>query len=174
MDPDLALLGHRHVVVIDGNEREISGRRVTVVATIRARCEPGSGYIEHYVSDAFEFHELDLNADLVAIRIICSEFEKLRKSNESFEVAFVIDSDLGKFRDFRARTIPIYEDWFLPDWAHLVFASDAAADSLVNKLLRLAHSTSIEVLDVIESRPLPPLAWHVSGPRTEYLRVWKK
>lgn len=173
-DPDLALMGHSHIVFIDGNEREISGKRVTVVATIRVRCVPGAEHIEHQIGAAFEFHELDRNADLVAIRLLCSVLEKQRATGDSFPVAFVIDSDLGKFRDFRARTLPLYEDWLLPEWAHLVFASDAAADSLVNRFLRLAHDTSIGLLNVIESRPLDPLPMHFAGPRTEYFRVWTK
>jgi hypothetical protein len=176
VDANLAMLDHGQIAVIDGNERVIQGKRVTAVATVRARRGQEPGLMEHFLGTAFEFHDVepDRNADLIAIRLLCSEIEKLRPREDLSSVTFVIDSDLGKFAGFRARTTPIYEDWPLPEWAHLVFASDVAADSLVNVLLRTAHATSCELLDEIESKPLEPLPVHLAGPRTEYFRVWSK
>lgn len=169
-DVDMAILGHQVIAVIDANTREIRGQKITVAAVLRAR-PVGGGRMQQWISCALEFRNVDCNADLLAIKVLCNEIEKQSGCGPINLVSFVIDSDLNMLEKYRDRISPIIDNWFLPSWASLEYASDSAADSFFNTMLREADSISNQILDVIENGKLEDQAEAHPIPHSEYFRI---
>ncbi len=58
----------------------------------------------------------------------------------------IVDSDLGNIDMFNSRQLPIIEDFFLPPNFELMYASDAAADNILNHAIRACEKTSNQLL----------------------------
>jgi len=62
------------------------------------------------------------------------------------KLGIVVDSALQEHQDINARKVGYYEDHYLPAFASLIYASDASADSLPNKMIKLCNAQATKIL----------------------------
>lgn len=70
------------------------------------------------------------------------------KCNDLRKIGIVVDSDLGNIQSYNDRHLPIYGDFFLPENFELIFASDKVNDNVFNRMIRLSHKKSKEVIPI--------------------------
>lgn len=63
-------------------------------------------------------------------------------SQKNLRIGVVVDSEFGKISKINSRESPYYAGNFLPSNATLIYAADAAADTLPNQMLRMCDKTS--------------------------------
>lgn len=66
-----------------------------------------------------------------------------------YEVALVVDSELGQIPEINARSRPYYRDFYLPDGVQLIYASSDAGTDLPNQLIRQCDRGSRRLADRI-------------------------
>lgn len=72
-------------------------------------------------------------------------------------LGIIVDSELGDHDRINSREIPYYENNILPDYANLIYASDATADSLPNQMIRHCDSTAKNIIKIINNPDCPPM-----------------
>lgn len=174
LDPTDALEASGQITVIDANKRRIRNREVWVAGCVRARLA-SDGTLRVWEGNAIEFRDIgDCNADLLAMQMMCADIEDLRVEGLQGQITFVIDSDLGEFSKFRSRQKPLIDDWLLPSWASLAYATSDAVDSLANQLLRRADAMATEILNGIETGLIPDTPTPIWHKHSDYVRILKK
>ena len=173
LDPSEALKASGQITVVDANKRQIRDSEVWVAGCVRARLVD-DGTLRVWEGNAIEFRDIDCNADLLAMQMMCADIERLRVKGLRGRVTFVIDSDLGELHKFRSGQKPLIDDWFLPSWASLAYASDAAMDSLANQLLRRADAMATEILNGIETGLIPDTPTPIRHTHSDYVRILKR
>lgn len=143
--PDDGLLAFPTVFVLDTNTRPDTGLSASCVATVF----PQRG-ISFFIQ-GMEFANSTCHPDLFALRMLLTAIDaKLGVDRDKARFAVVVDSNLADLRAIQERTRPILGDYYLPEWAYMTFASDAAGDMAVNKIMRVADKRASELLDYLE------------------------
>lgn len=143
--PDDGLLAFPTVFVIDTNTRPQTGLSACCMATLF----PQRG--GKYFIQGMEFANASCHPDLFALKTLLSNVDaKLGPDRGKARFAVVVDSSLGDLPAIRERQQPILDDYYLPEWAYLMFASDAASDAAVNKLMRVVDKRASELLEFLE------------------------
>ena len=63
-----------------------------------------------------------------------------------------MDSELGLLPKINTRQRPYYKEHFLPDYATLIYASDAESGVLPNEMLRYCHTMADKLLEFLERK----------------------
>ena len=66
-------------------------------------------------------------------------------------IGLIVDSKLGDHDRINARTLGYFSNHMLPPSFNLVYASDAAADSFLNKMIRQCDKTASDILLSVEN-----------------------
>jgi hypothetical protein len=144
--------------------------RIVAIDTNSSFCEKikiNLGIAYHIVG---QIHETAIEWELTWINqyfVLVGESEKIENRNwrqliefilrhrnyyPQQRIGLVVDSDLGNLKDYNKRTKPLCDNFYLPDNFELIFASDKAADSILNSAIKICHNTSIKVLpDLVEA-----------------------
>jgi hypothetical protein len=72
-------------------------------------------------------------------------------------VGVVVDSELGDHVAINNRTKPYYRDHLLPDNLSLVYASDAAAETFLNGMIKLNDKNAGELIKAVKAKGLSAL-----------------
>lgn len=67
------------------------------------------------------------------------DFSKRSTSFDKLKIGIITDSDLGSIPAINKREAPLIDDFYLPQNVQLVYASDAASDTLLNYLIKWCH-----------------------------------
>ena len=85
-------------------------------------------------------------------------FTKPNVTFEQLKFGIITDTDLGSIPDINKRITPLIDDYFIPSNVELIYASDAAADTLLNDLIKWCHKGANTVIDeyrkVLEPAPI--------------------
>lgn len=79
------------------------------------------------------------NAEIAIENITWLQAIKEIQKEESSEqrIGLVVDSDLGHIEEYNNRTLPLAEDFYLPDNFTLIYGSADYTDTWINKIIRL-------------------------------------
>lgn len=70
---------------------------------------------------------------------------------EDMYIGIITDSDLINHSAINKRKIPLIENYFLPQNIELIFATDAASDTIFNQMIRWCHKYSTDMIK--EAKP---------------------
>jgi len=174
-DAHLALVGFDVIYVIDANTREIRGESVSVAVLVLGRWSArGDGEAKLGLAPmyALEYRDATVHADLLALHYCVLGLQASREPNSGLKVGIVVDSHLGELEAIRLRTAPVLDDVYLPEWADIIYATDAAADSVVNHLLKFADRESTKLLNLLEADKMPDAPWRSDAIHAAKFRVW--
>ena len=120
---------------------------------------------------ALEFHNVDCHPDLLALKHLVLQMESEIFRQKAGRIAIIIDSHLGIFPEIVSRQLPILDDCYFPEFADLVYASDAACDSIVNMLLQAADREANALLREIEADADLSTSQFEKSDHSSYFRV---
>lgn len=83
---------------------------------------------------------------------------------KSPSIGIVVDSELGRLKEINARQAPIRSELSLPSNVTLIYGADAAADTAVNHLIRIADRTCTMMMREIRNLGFPRTPREVVGP----------
>ncbi len=92
-------------------------------------------------------------------RVFSSGLSVLRAPYAQNRLGLVVDSKLGEHSEINARSRPYFNDFRLPDGVSLIYASDAANDSIMNALIRQCDKLGSDLLATIENETQPLPKW---------------
>ena len=172
-DIDTATLQFDTIFAVDSNSKRINGRDVWVAAITLCRWQQRHSrpVAEFAPTQAMEFRDVDCSPDLLALKRILLEIQKT-PGIAAGRIGIVLDSHLGDLPKIEGRMIPLLDQYFLPTWAGLIYASDSASDCLPNKLLRASDKAATSLLRKIETGD-----WREESPESFFddrgcFRVW--
>lgn len=175
LSPDLALTKYDTIFAIDTNTRKLHGRMVSVAALVLGKWTRAPDLKLCFApTQALEFHDCDCHPDLLALKHVIMQIENDPRRSTAGNIAFIIDSHLGNFEKIISRQIPILDECYFPKWANLIYASDAASDSISNILLRASDHAANSLLQQIESGAGHLVSQEESPAHASYFRVWNK
>lgn len=94
---------------------------------------------------------------------------KPRRASADDRIGFIVDSALGDHSGINSRTKPYYRDFFLPDRTTLIYASDAAGDTLPNQMIKICDKVGTMLLEDLE-RHLEKLS-RIKGETEEFAGI---
>ncbi|MBW8312597.1 MAG: hypothetical protein K0M64_11270 [Rhizobium sp.] len=173
-DPNTALLAYDTIFSIDTNTRSIGGQEISIAAVVLGKWtqrspSPILGFAPVH---ALEFRNVDCHPDLLALKQHIVQMEGDPNRSSAGLIAFIVDSHLGNLSKIASRELPVLDDCFFPEWADLLYASDAAKDSLVNMLLRASDSAANNLLQHIEGGSGYAASQVEAPEHSSYFRVW--
>lgn len=174
IDANNALLKNfTSLIAIDTNTEEISGVRVSVTGV--AVCQPFSRSHNRLFPDVpfcIEFTNACVPPEKLGWLNGLTELQSRRALRTAGQVGLIVDAHLGEMEDINKRAIPIFGSVFLPKGFTLVYASaDAGMENLANQILKLADSTSTQVLSKLERGEIPSAQPRFPGSRFQSRRV---
>ncbi|KAA6179287.1 hypothetical protein F3K50_02940 [Pseudomonas marginalis] len=96
------------------------------------------------------------NAELLGWHLVVT-----RHTNTPFlrtqRVGVVVDSELGDHVAINNRTKPYYRDHLLPDNMSLIYASDAAAETFLNEMIKMNDKNASELIKAVMQKGLSTL-----------------
>jgi hypothetical protein len=173
--PDYNLLPYDTILAVDSNTRTIKGIEVSVASIVACRWrvrDLPSPIADVGPTQAIELRGTTCHPDLIAWKHVLKGVGDNPEFKPEGKLALIVDSHLGDLEDVQARRKPILGDFYLPEWATLFYASDAAADSFVNKVLRTADKHSRELLDQLERYPALPNSNLIVDDHCTYFHLW--
>lgn len=151
-DINLELIKYDAIVAIDTSYELIEGIKIAFTSVIifsKVSKDDESTYCYQQISDILEWDAttIDKPENLMYAQVI----ENIRlhniERNQSPTIAVIVDSDLGNISLFNKRSMPIYEDYFLPENFYLFYAStDIGSENSQNKLLKLCDNEAKNAL----------------------------
>lgn len=173
-DPDRALLQFDTIFAVDSNSRSINGRMVSVAAITLCKWlqrdpTPVVGFAP---TQAMEFRDVDCHPDLLALKHFLIRLRETPNISEAGRIGIVIDSHLGDLPKIEARDVPLLDDYFLPVWVSLIYASDSASDRISNVLLRESDKAATRLLRQIEGGDWKDTSQEPFFDHGDYFRVW--
>ena len=174
-DPDTALLSYDTIFAIDTNTRSMGGQEISIAAVVLGKWTERSPTPRCRYSPihALEFRNVDCHPDLLALKHHIVEMERDPSRPSAGRVAFIVDSHLGNLPKIASREMPVLDDCFFPEWADLIYASDAAQDSVVNVLLRASDRAASSLLQHIQGGAGHDDSQVESPDHASYFRFWK-
>jgi hypothetical protein len=143
-----------YLVAVDTNTRVVHGS--LVCATV---CYTVPHKLAHYANEVPFVHLCSFVT--VGLKPVISPenfgwhqiLSKPRRADAGGRIGFVVDSALGDLPGINARTKPYYRDFLLPEGTTLIYASDAAGDTLPNQMIKLCDRVGTMLLDDLERHP---------------------
>ncbi|MFZ1640996.1 MAG: hypothetical protein WAV07_06065 [Candidatus Contendobacter sp.] len=174
IDPNDALLQFDTIFAIDSNTRQINGCPVSVAAITLGKWATRGMHptIRFASTQAMEFRCVDCHPDLLALKCFFENFKSTPGIDAAGKVGVIIDSHLGNLTKIESRLIPILDECYLPSWATIVYASDAASDRLPNVLLRNSDKAANDLLCQIEGADWSEESPFPFSDHATYFRVW--
>jgi hypothetical protein len=174
VDSNIALLHFDTIFAIDSNSRTINGRIVSVAAVTLCKWSQRDPLpiISFATINAMEFRDIDCHPDLLALKHFLIRLSKNPDTMAAGRIGIVIDSHLGDLHKIETREIPLLDDYFLPAWVSIIYASDAANDRLPNRLLRESDKAADNLLRQIECGDWREDSQEPFSDHGSYFRIW--
>lgn len=144
-----------YLCAIDTNSRIIGDTKVSVSVIYQV-----PGILREY-KGSIPFHCLytylitgvvdDMNPEVIGWNIFLSRNIISNHFANGRRLGLVVDSELDKLDSMNSKACPYYENYFLPDYVSLIYASsDSGKEYLANKILSYCDSTGKQILDKIQ------------------------
>lgn len=128
-----------YLIAVDTNTRMVAGRRLSVTVayhspkllklmTNEVPFNPLCGYVMLDINSG-------INPECFGWHLILKNHTK-KLGFEKLRLGLIVDSELGQISAMNKRQVPYYRDFLLPNYTTILYASDAAADSLPNMMIR--------------------------------------
>ncbi len=142
------------VFVTDANSKVIGENKITAAGFIKLRFLPegeGVRLVSDGMFNIYEYHDVSGNPEMLNILKVSNDVLPNDGKDNALRLAFITDSELGSLDEFNSREKPIYQDHFLPDGVHLLYASSDTGREVVNQLVRLCDKGASDYLSRIEN-----------------------
>lgn len=136
------------LVSIDTNTRLMNGRRVSVTTAymtdIPLILDQTEIPFSHLVSYIVVGHSHEVAAEKLGWYLVMKN--KLRpKVKGSKKLGIIVDAHLSEIPTINARSQSFYRNYLLPEQFSMIYASDCAADGIVNHMIRYSEKSNVEV-----------------------------
>jgi hypothetical protein len=153
LEPTAYLEGIERVFAIDTNQRKMLGNTYSVGVVSGVQVKPNDKGL------------LDIEAKVIDYLPQIGRQEKLENKNwklfienylsvpenRKVSTGIIVDSDLGSIDKYNSKSLPIYENYFLPENIELIYASaDTKNDTIINKLISFSDEESTKYLNELE------------------------
>lgn len=140
------------LIVIDTNNAKIEGIKVSAAFFLRVRLvAEGNGFRVISLDQSghvYEFHNVpdSENPEMLAILKIAHDILQHEKLENSSQIGFVTDSNMGSHGEISAQKQAIYGKHNIPDGFSLIYASSDTGQELTNKLIKFCDKESKKYL----------------------------
>lgn len=174
IDANVALLGYDTIYALDANTKRVGDQEVSVAGLFLGKWSQRAPEPRLSIGPmaAIEYHNCEVHPDIFALNCLLKQLAEDDFRLAAGRIAVIVDSHLGQLPKIVAREIPLIDDIYLPDWLDLIYASDAASDALVNKMLLYSDRLANSVLKTIEARASQPGASIDKAPQPGSIRIW--
>ena len=142
-----------YLVAVDTNTRTIADRRLSVSIayhsprrlkemTKEVPFVPLCGYVMLDVSP-------EVNPERMGWHLILKNHTDARFFM-GLHLGFIVDSELGAIPAINKRAMPYYRSHLLPSYSTMIYASDAASDSLPNQMIRYCDKAANSVFQYFD------------------------
>lgn len=139
-----ALQRFDHIWAIDTNKKEIFGELANVAVITEGDT---NGSSEFTSTLAIIFGLTEGNSELFSWRKFISFVMSNLTDSSLKQFGLIVDSDLGKIRQYNSRELPIHGDFFLPEnWTLIYATSDSGKESIFNRMLIESDKVSKKVM----------------------------
>lgn len=177
--PNASLCGYDKIFSVDTNTKYIDdlGMNLSITGIV-------SGHIyESYLEDsirvdygivgAIEFWGIKSSHERIGWKKTIQEIQSNKEFPLLSKIGLIVDSYIDEIPSINQRTLPVFEDFYLPNKFHLMYAnSDKGSESILNKMIAAADKHAANIMDrVIKNRPTGGVIKSSEG-HYEYIRYW--
>ncbi len=153
LDPNLQLTEYYQIVAVDTNTKRLGDTTISMAGVFLGVANKIAGDKINFTIQPcvlYEYRGLSPeNAERYVWRKLLHELTNEEKLTDK-KIGVVIDSSLSDLRAINERTLPVYEDYYLPDGYNLIYASsDAGMEYAVNKMIRQCDKIANQKIDVV-------------------------
>lgn len=146
-----------HIIAVDTNNREYGDKRLSFcfAYVVPQALENFSEQIQFIPLGGYVLNQVasDINPETLGWYLFLSRHCSTTGLRSS-RLAVVVDSELGQLAAMNDRTVPYFQNEFLPEFATLVYASDAATDTFLNQMIKYCHNAANAAADQFEKKGL--------------------
>jgi hypothetical protein len=153
-NPNVLLEKYDHIFAIDTSTRATAKGNTSVVAVVGCALTQLDGKLgaQPYVVGTWQ-NEGSPAPEKSGWRMFIELLVSHRKVDPRHRIALIVDHDLDNLDSYNRRSIPVYEDFFLPENIDLIYAAaDGGTDFLGARLIRMADREAARELARILSR----------------------
>lgn len=139
------------LIAVDTNTKESGAERISITGALLARAAlmPGCLRLERLELKCYEFRNVVGKPENLAWREV---LRGLPLEVRGKRIGLVVDSDLGQIESYNSQTLPIYENFYLPTYVKLIYASsDFKNEHAYNLLISRADAEAREILEHVIS-----------------------
>ncbi len=176
INPSLPFADFDHVFAVDTNTKNIGEDRVSVAA-ITYCCVGLKNGNQFSLSVPilmawYEYRNVEGPPENLAWKELIEAILRNPELQKG-EIGLIVDSDLGKHKDFNKRVLPIYENFYLPERFRMLYGStDGGKESLVNKLISFSDKRSNYLLGILEKDDPCKDRGELEGRSYSHFRQW--
>lgn len=159
-----------YLVAVDTNTRVISGRRVSVaVAYATPLLRSAATRIPYIPIAAYGILDVasSINPERLGWHLILQHHVIPTHQAQRLKVGLVVDSELGVIPQINERSECYYDRHALPPYVKLIYASDAAAETLPNQMIRYCDKQAERMMSELHKH-LPTLNPAPNGDHNYY------
>lgn len=176
VNPNLVLERFDLLLAIDTNTISNSNGSISLAVVVKGKYQMvGENRLAQWEPiHAIEFHNIIGQAENIGWRSLIESIIATPEYNGLASVGILVDSDLGKIKEFNSRKLPIESDFFLPPRFELLYATaDTGSEFVANLMLSRADKVSTAILRQIVGGKINPDQLHPAhnAPYSHY-RIW--
>lgn len=158
LDANSALRCFDMMIAIDTNDKTINGEEHSATGIIVAewlsdKADPKYTYA-YETPFCVEYLSLLSPREIIGWCIALQHLNTVGLIKASAKIAIIVDSYLEDLPKFNSRSIPLYQDFYLPQQFTLIYASaDAGAEFIANQLLKNADKAATLTLEYFATNP---------------------
>ena len=154
-NPNRVLELYDDIYAIDTNYRTINSVRIAVTGIVGGQnLKPGipnHTAIRYRPLKCLEFRNPKGRPENLGWKITIELILRAPNFKKTTRVACIVDSDLGNRDNYNSQSIPLFDDFYLPNNFQLIYASsDSGKENLANQMLSMADNNARAVLKIIK------------------------
>lgn len=141
------------LIAVDTNTKTSGAEQISVTGALLARATLVPGYIklERFELRCSEYRNVVGKPENMAWREV---IRGLPLEVRGKRIGLIVDSDLGQIEAYNSQSMPIYEQYYLPTYVKLIYASaDFKSEHVYNRLMSRVDAEARGVLEHVVANP---------------------
>ena len=178
-NPNRILEMYDDIYAIDTNYRKIKSVTIAVTGVVGGQnLQPGipnHTAIRYKPLKCLEFRNPKGSPENIGWKTTIEMILSAPNFKKTTRVACIIDSDLGNRDKYNSQSIPLCDDFYLPDNFQLIYASsDSGKENIANQMLSMADKSAKAVLKIIkDGKESGVLEVSQNNEPYSHFRVWE-
>ena len=169
---------YKIVFAVDTNTKIINEKAVSVTGIIQAQ-KIFAVDNEGLATDTWQFFtpfcieciNIQSSPENLGWMLVIDHIQSTKRFNDFRKIGVIVDSDLDNLKAYNAREKPFFDNFYLPERFHFIYASsDIGRDQFANSMMKFADQASSQCLKALMERGIPLNKEEVKSPYYEGIR----